>query len=82
MPIIELSREEGDNLNSLFEKYKVYSNIDENLVKIFEIVNNELLSKNEILKLFNNCKFLKEVMHCYLKKENIIEIFTDKVNKN
>ena len=82
VPIIELSREEGDTLKSIFEKYKIYEKYDENLIKIFDTINDKSLHKNEILSLFDDSKLFGTIIQNYIIKEKIIKIFTDEVNKN
>lgn len=84
IPIIELNREEGDTINSLFDKYNIYSNRDSDgeLINLFELLDKK--SSNPFLKIFEkeHSDLLSNFLKNYFKENNIYSIFTDNVNKN
>jgi hypothetical protein len=79
VPNIELVREDGDTLNSLFDKYKIYEEHENNLTSIFKVIEEKSLT-NEILKLMSNPEIFKEILTKLLTDKNIYQIFTQKVN--
>jgi len=81
VPNIELIREEGDTLNSLFDKYKIYAEQDNNLTNIFKLIE-EKSSTNKILKLISNPESFKQIIKKFLASKNIYKLFNEKVNPN
>ena len=81
VPNIELIREESDKLNSLFDKYKIYQENNENLVNIFKLIEEKSFS-NKILRLISNPELFKEIITKFLEEKNVYKIFKEKVNSD
>jgi hypothetical protein len=69
-PIIELNKNEGDRINSIFDKYNIYS---QHQPELFDITKSEC--NNEILSFFGNSKSFEEIYKNYLEQFEIGKLY-------
>jgi hypothetical protein len=80
VPMVNL--EPGDNLNSLFTKYKIYQNLDDDTHQmISKTISSEEKKYHPFLSGLTE-DFLKNILQNYFEKKGIYKLFEEKVNSS